>query len=99
MIGKRGWPVVNVMVRTQSTGELFCYAVVLENVHSWSHHRVLMLTMLPVHEVSMRSQDMLEQGKDCQTYCYIYSVALVCHDIGSSQQACANALMLKRRQD
>ncbi len=83
----------------QSTGELFRYAVVLENVHSWSHHRVLMLKMLPVNEVSMRSQDMLEQGENRQTYCYIYSVALVCHNIGSSQQACANALMLKRRQD
>ena len=83
------------MVRMQSTSELNCYAV----VHSWSHGKAPKLTMLPVTGHSMRSQDMLEQGKHCQTYCHIYSVALVCHDIGGLQQSCANALMLKRRQD
>ncbi len=90
---------MNMMVRMQSAGELFCCAVVLGIVHSWSHQKMLMLTMLPINELFMHSQDMLGHGKHCQTYCYIYSVALVCHNIGSSQQACANALMLKWRQD
>ena len=58
---KRGWLVANMMVRMQSGGDLSCCAFVVEIVHGWSHQKVLMVTMLPINELFMHSQNILDR--------------------------------------